>query len=453
MYQSGTLTNIDYISSVSGGGYASAWFFAQQIVWSRTKPGQESELDGFRGKLLSDKELFLEYAECHSRLGNDSALGYWSDISGRYLLSLAWIPFKTIDDLQGNRNPTWLGASYGLSLEKTYLLHPVSTARGKYNFANRRGRFENFGSGLHRSQPISLLDLEKFVRLSGRPIPIFNCTIPMGPRPDKPDPDLKDRVFEISPWQTGAASLGYSSYPGALPADLSVKSAMVLSGAAFDSEAPSITNGLLKWWLRMTGKDLGGDIDNVYSKKPKHLYLSDGGHAENLGILPLIRRGCRTIVVVDAEHEPGPTNKFKSYYQLKAALKSELNLDFVLSGIETNSSDYIYSGNIGPIPILTDDDIFHSLTQQVIYLKLPLNKTHAKNRLPPNIWEQVAIQDYLELKESKRFPQNPTTDQNYSPQRAQAYRALGRAYGDLASKKYQAITADAASVQKEHPDK
>jgi len=34
------------------------------------------------------------------------------------------------------------------------------------------------------------------------------------------------------------------------------------------------------------------------------LFVSDGGHFENLGLYEAVRRGCRDIVVVDASHDP-----------------------------------------------------------------------------------------------------------------------------------------------------
>src|SRR3984885_14619570 len=38
-----------------------------------------------------------------------------------------------------------------------------------------------------------------------------------------------------------------------------------------------------------------------------YVYLSDGGHFENLGLYEMVRRRCRTIVVVDAGADPNCT--------------------------------------------------------------------------------------------------------------------------------------------------
>ena len=40
------------------------------------------------------------------------------------------------------------------------------------------------------------------------------------------------------------------------------------------------------------------------TSKGKYVYLSDGGHFENLGVYELIRRRCRHIVLCDAGADP-----------------------------------------------------------------------------------------------------------------------------------------------------
>src|SRR5207302_2450654 len=39
----------------------------------------------------------------------------------------------------------------------------------------------------------------------------------------------------------------------------------------------------------------------------RYIYLSDGGHFENLGLFEMIRRRCRCIVVSDASYDPNHT--------------------------------------------------------------------------------------------------------------------------------------------------
>jgi Patatin-like phospholipase len=43
---------------------------------------------------------------------------------------------------------------------------------------------------------------------------------------------------------------------------------------------------------------------NVLDEKSRYVFLSDGGHVENLGIYQLLKRGCKLIIAIDAEADP-----------------------------------------------------------------------------------------------------------------------------------------------------
>ena len=45
-------------------------------------------------------------------------------------------------------------------------------------------------------------------------------------------------------------------------------------------------------------------LDVVSKKPPEYLYISDGGHIENIGLLPLLKRRCNTIYAFDAGSDP-----------------------------------------------------------------------------------------------------------------------------------------------------
>jgi hypothetical protein len=118
---------------------------------------------------------------------------------------------------------------------------------------------------------------------------------------------------------------------------LDLGSAMAISGAAISANMGSNTvrwlsptlallNIRLGYWLR-NPRDLAKkhglvrhlreiiyrfygkfylllEMFNVLDENNKFIYLSDGGHIENLGIYQLLKRGCRLIVAVDAEADP-----------------------------------------------------------------------------------------------------------------------------------------------------
>ena len=105
--------------------------------------------------------------------------------------------------------------------------------------------------------------------------------------------------------------------------------AMAISGAATTPNAGRYTstpmaflltvfNIRLGWWMgnprhdvswRRAGPRNGlmylvSELFGTATDRQKHVYLSDGGHFENLGIYELVRRRCSLIIACDAEEDP-----------------------------------------------------------------------------------------------------------------------------------------------------
>ena len=112
------------------------------------------------------------------------------------------------------------------------------------------------------------------------------------------------------------------------PPAVSLATAMAISGAAASpnmgyhtSPAPAflmtVFNVRLGWWVgnprHQRGYKKSGPLNVILrlacelfgltSEEGKYIYLSDGGHFENLGIYELVRRRCRFIVACDAEED------------------------------------------------------------------------------------------------------------------------------------------------------
>jgi len=117
---------------------------------------------------------------------------------------------------------------------------------------------------------------------------------------------------------------------------LDLGSAMAISGAALSANMGSSTvrglsptlallNIRLGYWLRnpldlarqrtyirprellynIVGKFyLFLEMFNLLDENSRFIYLTDGGHIENLGIYQLLKRGCRLIIAIDAEADP-----------------------------------------------------------------------------------------------------------------------------------------------------
>jgi Patatin-like phospholipase len=67
---------------------------------------------------------------------------------------------------------------------------------------------------------------------------------------------------------------------------------------------------------------------NMLDEKSRHVYLTDGGHIENLGVYELLKRGCQLIVVVDAEADPSMS--FGSLMKLERYARIDFGVHVVL---------------------------------------------------------------------------------------------------------------------------
>jgi patatin-like phospholipase len=70
------------------------------------------------------------------------------------------------------------------------------------------------------------------------------------------------------------------------------------------------------------------EMFGLLSEKYKSIYLTDGGHIENLGIYELLRRRCRVIIAVDAEADPqmgfGSFNILERYALIDMGIRIDL---------------------------------------------------------------------------------------------------------------------------------
>ena len=138
------------------------------------------------------------------------------------------------------------------------------------------------------------------------------------------------------------------------------------------------------------------------------MYLSDGGHAENLGLYPLVRRGCQNIIVIDAEHEPEPRYQFDGYFKVQRVLKNEMQRTLSVEAIDKGSFDPKTPVIKGSILAASGTALSH-----VVYVKLAKGDTGNSGE-PIN---NPALGPY--------FPQDPTSDQNFDTLQFEAYRELG----------------------------
>jgi hypothetical protein len=270
----------------------------------------------------------------------------------------------------------------------------------------------------------------------------------------------KAETFTVSPLHCGSFQLGYrktNEYGGgsAPPGDgISLGTAVTISGAAASPNmgyhsSPALAflmtlfNARLGWWLGNPGpagnSKLWRRLDAYKRSGPRfalrpilaeafghsdntspYVYLSDGGHFENLGLYEMVLRRAHLIVVADGSQDP------QSHFEDLAGAVRKIRIDL---GIPIDF--------IGGIPIYAKDDKEHKADARYYAVGLiryscadrDLSGDPAKDGviiyIKPAITggEPVDITNYAST--SRAFPHESTADQNYTEQQLESYRALG----------------------------
>jgi hypothetical protein len=155
------------------------------------------------------------------------------------------------------------------------------------------------------------------------------------------------------------------------------------------------------------------------SEKFKSIYLTDGGHIENLGIYELLQRRCRVIIAVDAEADPqmalGSFNMLERYALIDLGIRIDLPWEKIAKEtrdtanlIETTGDAPKHHGPhcaIGEISYPEGKGI-------LVYIKASLTGD-----------ENDYVFDYK--KRHYDFPHETTLDQMFTEEQFEAYRALG----------------------------
>jgi rhodanese-related sulfurtransferase len=139
----------------------------------------------------------------------------------------------------------------------------------------------------------------------------------------------------------------------------------------------------------------------------RYLYVSDGGHYENLGLVELLRRGCTRIFCFDASG-----GEFAALGDAIALARSELGVE-----IEIDPTPLSPRGTPPTAKRATTTGTITYADGQEGFL------VYARNVMPPDgPWDVRAYQ-----LEDPDFPHDSTADQLYTDQKFEAYRALGTA--------------------------
>jgi len=267
---------------------------------------------------------------------------------------------------------------------------------------------------------------------SGGPFHIINTTLNTT---SSADAKLRARNGEnmiLTPLFCGSNSTGYRRTTNYLRGELTLSTALAVSGAAVDpdtyatrSRAVSFLLTLLNirlgvwvanprhephrlrwpaWYLLMMREMLGIGLD----EKDARIHLADGGHFENLGLYELLRRRCRYIVVSDAGADPVCTlaDLGQAVQRARADLGASVDI----------CADELADGGAGlraQAHLMGRVSYADGSYGEILYLKALLRKN-------------VGADIYGYWRTNPQFPNQPTSNQFYGEMQFDSYRELGR---------------------------
>jgi hypothetical protein len=177
-----------------------------------------------------------------------------------------------------------------------------------------------------------------------------------------------------------------------------------------------------------SGADIA-ELDPNGAKDAGFVFLTDGGHIENLGVYELLRRRCSLIAAVDAEADAN--YDFSSLVQLERFARIDLGTRIVLDwppigersrAISKSFAAGERSQQAGPhvaIGLIDYPPAVHDGPRQqgvLVYIKSSMGGD-----------ENDYVVDYK--RRNPDFPQESTLEQLFSEEQLEAYRALGEHIG------------------------
>ncbi len=317
-------------------------------------------------------------------------------------------------------------------------------------------------AGLRRPHPFTGFDQNDDIQLAdlaardwqdenSGPYPIVNCSINLVGGHELAWQQRKAASFTFTPLSCG---YDFSDLPpgycptapndetkvpayAASHSPLWLATAMAISGAAVSpnmgyhtSPAPAflmtLFNVRLGWWIGNPRNERGwrrsgpwwalasliAEMFGLTHAEGKYIYLSDGGHFENLGIYELVRRRCRFIIACDAEEDgnfefEGLGNAIE---KCRADLGVDIELDVEAIRQRDEKGHSQWHCAVGRIRYDKTDPEGHAGT--ILYLKSSLTGDE-----PTDVLRYAA--------RAPAFPHESTLDQFFGESQFESYRMLG----------------------------
>lgn len=270
------------------------------------------------------------------------------------------------------------------------------------------------------------------------PLLLINTAINLGGEKDFEHQERMADSFTLSPLFCGCTRTGYRSTQDGYGDNITLGTSFAISGAAVSPNmgyysSPAVTAlltffnlrlgawmpnpsgtmwkaaGPTNGWLHLFREMLG-----LTTSKSPYVYLSDGGHFDNLGAYELIRRRCKFIIASDAGADPAGACHELAMNVRKASIDFGVTIDIDLSRLVIDPVTSVSKGRVAvgeihypPLTLGDDEEIGY-----LIYIKMTMDGTE-----PPD------LQSY-KIRNSE-FPHESTIDQFFSESQFESYRHLG----------------------------
>jgi Patatin-like phospholipase len=272
------------------------------------------------------------------------------------------------------------------------------------------------------------------LREVGPPLHVVNTTLNLVAENRLATAERKATSFTVTPLHAGSQHLGYRPSAG-YASGITLGQALTTSGAAVSPNmgmfsTPALTflltvlNARLGVWLGNPGEPgdtswtdgsptfgiapLVSELLGRTTDRNPYVYLSDGGHFENLGLYEMVLRRCRYIVVSDAG-----CDRDYAFGDLANAIR-QVRLDI---GVDIDFASGVHIGAPGN-PRWAVATIRYSVVDPgaddgiLVYLKPTLTGD-----------EPVDVANYARTHPA--FPHEPTTEQWFDDEQFESYRLLG----------------------------
>jgi Patatin-like phospholipase len=233
----------------------------------------------------------------------------------------------------------------------------------------------------------------------------------------------EDITIESAVAISGAAvspAMGKMTRPGvtALLALLNARLGVWLPSPRWLSAMDDAESNQIKWVQRPRAQYLFKEMFGRHRQDDLFVYVTDGGHWENLGLVELLRRGCTEIYCFDAAGD-----KIDSFFTLGEAValaRTELGVEFDIDPEAMEPLPKVPEKKGGD-PREHRSKADHTIGRFTYPNRVEGRLLYCKAAITEDApWDVKAYGE-----RAPAFPAHGTIDQFYSDQRFEAYRALG----------------------------